>query len=763
MSTLFEFFFKYRPLVFQRGQIALQPPWPWYVTVLLILVAIGGSYLIYQRASGSLNGRWRGTLIALRALALLVLLFIFLQPVLTVHTVIPQKSFVAVAYDLSKSMEIRDGAEGQSRLEVVKHLLRPAGNSMLDELGRKFKLRFFRFSNSAQRVGGFEDLPRHGNVTDLDRTLSHIAGELGSAPVAGVVLITDGADNRFGDLSKTAAQLRARNIPVYPVGIGASDFKRDTEITRVSTPKKVLKDAMIEADVSVRSAGYAGRHAKLVVKERDRVIRSQEITLGSDGEVRTHKVNFSSETVGPKVFSFRIEPFSDEVVSENNDQDVLLRVENEQPKILYVEGEPRWEYGKLRSAIQGDKNLHLRTLLRQAEGKFYRQGVEDSATLEKGFPSDKAELFEYKGLILGSIEASFFTFDQLRLISDFVGQRGGGFLMLGGRNSFGQGGFVNTPLEEVLPVNIRFEGGKTAVPEYHDLEYKIRLTSYGSMHPITRLSLAEADNRKRWDAVPALVGLNPTLGAKPGATVLAQAQSDSRRDSPVLLAFQRYGKGKSVSLATASTWRWRMELDHRDNTHELFWKQMLRWLVSDAPDPVNAQADKHSYSLEEGVAIRAEVADKTFSPVNNARVSAQVKSPSGQLSTVTLTWSVNREGQYSGFFKPQEDGIYEISTEAFQGDKSLGAAKANFRVAESTDEYHNAALNVDLLRRLASETKGRYYSPRDTRTLPEDISYIDNGASRIEEKDLWDMPILFFLLVGFVSTEWILRKRKGLA
>ena len=763
MSTIFEFLFKYRPLVFQRGEIALHPPWPWYVTVVLVAGAIGGSYLIYRRASGTLNARWRGSLIALRALALLVLLLIFLQPVLTVHTVIPQKSFVAVAYDLSKSMEIRDGAEGQSRLEVVKHLLRPAGNSMLDELGKKFKLRFFRFSNSAQRASGFEDLPRHGNVTDLERTLSQVAGELGSAPVAGIVLITDGADNRLGDLSKTAAQLRARNIPVYPVGIGSSDFRRDTEITRVTTPKKVLKDAMIEADVSVRSTGYAGRRAKLVVKERDRVIRSQEITLGSDAEVRTHKVNFSSETVGPKLFSFRIEPFSDEIVSENNDQEVLLRVENEQPKILYVEGEPRWEYGKLRSAIQGDKNLQLRTLLRQAEGKFYRQGVEDSATLEKGFPSDKAELFEYKGLILGSIEASFFTFDQLRLISDFVGQRGGGFLMLGGRNSFGQGGFVNTPLEEVLPVNIRFEGGKAAVPEYHDFEYKLRLTSYGSLHPITRLSLAEGDNRKRWDAVPALVGLNPTMGAKPGATVLAQAQSDTRRDSPVLLAFQRYGKGKSVSLATASTWRWRMELDHRDNTHELFWKQMLRWLVSDAPDPVNLQTDKHSYSLEESVAIRAEVVDKTFSPVNNARVTAQVKSPSGQISTTTLTWNVNREGQYSGFFKPQEDGIYEISTEASQGDKSLGAAKSNFRIAESTDEYHNAALNDDLLRRLASETKGRYYSPRDTRTLPEDISYIDNGASRIEEKDLWDMPIFFFLLVGFVSTEWILRKRKGLA
>ena len=108
----------------------------------------------------------------------------------------------------------------------------------------------------------------------------------------------------------------------------------------------------------------------------------------------------------------------------------------------------------LRRAILADKNLHLVTLLRQADGKFLRQGVESASTLEKGFPNDKAELFQYKAIILGSVEASFFTFDQLRMISDFVSQRGGGFLMLGGKNSFGQGGYINTPLEDMLPLNL---------------------------------------------------------------------------------------------------------------------------------------------------------------------------------------------------------------------------------------------------------------------------------------------------------------------
>ncbi len=766
METIFEFLFKYRPFLFEKGKLVLEPPWPGYVTWVLAGGALVFSYLLYRRMAAVLPVGWRFALVSLRSLALLILLAIFLQPVLVLHTVIPQKSFVAIAYDVSKSMEIRDGAEGQSRIEIVKHLLRPVGNPTVDELGKKFKIRHFRFSNSAERVSSFEDLPRHGNVTNFERTLSQIVAELGNAPISGIVLITDGADNRSGNLAATAAQLRARNIPVYPVGIGSPDFSRDTEVVRVSAPKKVLKDAMVEADVAVRATGYAGRRAKLVVKDRQRLILSQEITLGSDGEVRTYKVNFPSEGAGPKILSFRVEPFQNEVISENNDQDVLVRVEDEQPQILYCEGEPRWQHGFLRRAVQEDKNLHLLTLLRQAPGKFYRQGLQEDSpsTLEKGFPAEKAELFAYKGLIIGSVEASFFSFDQLRLIADFVSQRGGGFLMLGGKSSFAQGGYVNTPLEDVLPVSMRFGQGNAGVAPYEDVEYKLKLTNYGILHPLMRLAAAEEENRKRWDATPALEGLNRTAGAKPGATVLAYAAVPGiRGESPVLLAFQRFGRGKAMALTTASTWNWRMQLDSRDNTHELFWKQMLRWLVSDVPDPVNLETEKHSYSLEETVALQAEVNDNTFVHQNNARVSAEVKSPSGERTTVTLNWDVNREGLYTGSFKPKEEGIYEVSAEAAQGSKSLGNAKANFRIAESTAEYHNAALNADLLKQLARDTGGRYYSPRDVRALPEDISYVDNGSSRIEEKDLWDMPIIFLLLIGSASAEWLIRKRKGLA
>jgi uncharacterized membrane protein len=759
MTAIFELLFKYRPLLYEKGVISFRPLWHPYLIWVLVIAALFGAYWFYRKASNVLNITWRSSLTSLRAASFLLIILLFSQPVLLLHSVTPQENFVAIAYDLSKSMEIRDGANGQSRLDMEQQLLKSTDNPFIKELAAKFKLRFFRFSKGAERSEACDIANRHGGSTDLERSLNQVMGEMAAAPLAGIVLVTDGADNGSTNLDKTAAQLRAHNIPVNTVGIGTPKFPRDAEVLRVAVPRKVLKDTAVEAEVSVVATGYSGQRSRLQVLEGDKPVQSQDITLGSDGEVKTIKLNFSSQSAGPRIYKFSLTPLAGEIVSENNEETALIEVLDEKPQVLYIEGEPRWEYAFIRRAVTEDKNLRLDAILRKANAVIGRQ-VESGAALEKGFPVEKPELFRYKTIIMGSVEASFFTFDQLRMISDFVSQRGGGFIMLGGKSSFGQGGYANTPIEDLLPVSL----GEPGSGGFEEVEYRARLTSYGLVHPVTHLAPSEDQNRKKWDAAPTLAGFNQVSKPKPGATVLAQGSVlDSRGQSPVILAFQRFGRGKSVALTASNTWRWRMGLNHADNMHQVFWKQMLRWLVSDAPDVVNTTTDRNSYSREDSVVIRAEANDSSFLPVNNAQVTAQVKAPSGQTSSVQLLWDVEKDGAYSANFEPQEEGVYVITCEAYQGNKSLGAGSASFRVSESNEEFHNANMNLDLLKRLSSETGGRYYSPNDVRTLPEDISYTDKGLSRLEEKDLWDMPFLFLLLVGLISTEWILRKRKGLA
>ncbi len=764
MTALFEFLFKYRPTIYEKGSLAFHPVLPWLWIAAAVPAAVLLAYLLYRRTRGIVSGRTRAVLTALRAVPLLILLAVLMQPVLVLHSVIPQKSFVAVAYDASRSMEIRDAGGGRSRMEEVARLLDASSSRPLAELGARFRLRFFRVAHGAERVEGFQPPARHGNVTDLETALEQVTAEMGNAPLSGILLLTDGADNRSRDLDAAAERLRARRIPVYPVGIGSSDIARDAEVLRVGAPRRVLKNALIEAEVTVGARGYAGRRTRLSVKQGESVLQSREITLGADDEVKTYKVTFACEGTGPKVFTFHIEPFGDELIPENNDGQVLVRVEDAQPKILYVEGEPRWIYGFMRRAAAEDENLALVTLLRQAEGKLFRQGVESGEVLKRGFPLDKPELYQFKALILGSIEASFFSFDQLRLISDFVSERGGGLLMLGGRNSFGQGGYVNTPLEDVLPVGLRGGSGEGVAPMEREAQFRARLTGYGLSHPITRIAADEQENRKRWEAAAPLVGYNPTAGAKPGATVLATVDlgSGSAAD-PVLLAFQRFGRGRSVALTTDAVWRWRMEHESRDNFHELFWKQMLRWLVADVPDQLTLESERHSYAPGEGVTLRAEARDEAFLSLNDAQVTAAVRTPSGRTISLPFAWELRKEGAYAARFMPDEEGLYEVTAEFFREGKKIGTASTGFRVADSFEEYHAAAMNAGLLRRLAERSGGRYYTARDLSHLAEDISYVDSGSARIEEKDLWDMPVVYLLLVGSMVAEWILRKRKGLA
>jgi uncharacterized membrane protein len=549
MTAFFEWLFKYRPLLYERGTIGFDPLWPSYVTWILLAAALLVPYILYRRSAGTIPNFWRYVFTALRASVFLVLLLIILQPVLRLHAVVPQQNFVAVAYDYSKSMEIQDEANGQSRLETEKHILRPANNSVMEALASKFKLRYFRFSGSAERAEAFPRESRRGDMTDLERSLNEISDELSAVPVAGIVLITDGADNHSNDLDGLIAKFRARRIPIYAIGIGSDHFSKDAEILRVTVPNTVLKQTAVEAEVAVRAVGYPGQHTKLTVTEQGKPVQSQEVALGGNGEVKTYKVNLSAQNNGPRIFQFRLEPLPSETVLQNNERTVLLRVEDEQPKILYVEGEPRWEFSFLRRAILSDKNLRLVTLLRQADGKFLRQGIESPKTLEKGFPVEKEELFKYKAVILGSVEASFFTFDQLRMISDFASLRGGGFLMLGGRNAYAQGGYINTPLEDLLPVYLS-QGTGTA-QGFQNQEFKVHLTSLGAQHPICRLSMSQDQNIKRWEAAPDLIGFNPTGGPKPGATVLALGSVlENSSQNPVILAYQRFGRGKSVAFTT---------------------------------------------------------------------------------------------------------------------------------------------------------------------------------------------------------------------
>ena len=762
METIFEFLFKYRLLLFQEGDFTFASPWP-------ALLILGGVALVtipalftYGAARGDSQRLDRAVMAAIRLGLVAILVFILFQPTLMLTSVVPQRNFVGILIDDSQSMRIAD-EDGMARSDFVQSTFGSEGSELLTSLSEKFALRFFRFSRDASRLNTIDNLSYSGTATDLGNAMVRAQEELAGLPISGLVVISDGADNSGEALAESLLPLQAANVPVYTVGLGDEDLSPDVQLSRVEMPRTVLVGTSLVVDVIVAHRGYSGRTVQLLVEDAGQLLATEDVTFERDGEPVVARVRIEAEDAGPRLLRFRVSAQRGERVTENNVRDVLVDVVNEAEKILYFEGEPRWEVKFLRRAVSEDENLQVVVLQRTAESKFLRLDVDDADELAAGFPKTREELFRYRALILGSVEASFFTHDQLDMITDFVSQRGGGLLVLGGRNAFAEGSYQGTRLAEALPVFMDDELSTGAEPYYTELF--ITPTRAGLTHPTTQLGQEDSDAvRERWESLPPVTTLNPITRLKPGATGLLTGGPEGDRDRQVVLAYHRYGRGKVIALPIQDSWTWQMHADVplEDQTHETFWRQLLRWLADGVPHQVQAQSEREVVEPGQPVNLAVEVGDSAYAEVNDGNVIAVVHDPSGGSRSVPLDWDVELDGHYDGAFPTAEPGLYEVSIRATRAGDTIGTAVTYVNVAPSDDEYFDASMRGTTLSRVADQTGGLFYTTESVATLAEDISLTGAGVTLTEERDLWDMPILLLLVLGLMAAEWGYRRKRGL-
>ncbi len=762
MDTIFEFLFKYRPILFQEGDFTFASTWP----SLLVLGAVAAvtipTLFTYGQARGDSRKGDRTVMAVIRLGLVAVLVFILFQPTLVLTSVVPQRNFVGILIDDSQSMRIPDEG-GVSRADFIRTTFGAEGSELLTALSDKFALRFFRFSRDASRLNDMSELSYSGTATNLGNAMVRAQEELAGVPISGLVVVSDGADNSGEVLAESLLPLQAGGVPVYTIGLGEEELARDVQVSRVEMPRTVLVGTSLVVDVIVSHQGYSGRTVQLLVEDTGALLASEDVTFEGDGEPVVTRVRIHAEDAGPRVLRFRVAPQEGERVTENNVRDVLVDVVNDAEKILYFEGEPRWEVKFIRRAVSDDENLQVVVLQRTAESKFLRLDVDDADELAAGFPKTREELFRYRALILGSVEASFFTHDQLDMIADFVSQRGGGLLVLGGRNAFAQGGYQGTRLAEALPVFLDDELSTSAEPYYGELF--VAPTRTGLTHPATQLGEDNSDAvEARWASLPPLTTLNPITRLKPGATGLLTGGPEQERDRQIVLAYHRYGRGKVIALPVQDSWIWQMHADIslEDQTHEVFWRQLLRWLADGVPSQVAAQADRELVEPGQPVNLIVDVGDSAYVEVNDGNVVAMIRTPSGDTMTVPLDWDVEQDGHYEAGFPTTGPGLYEVSVNALRGADTIGAALTYVNVAPSDEEYFNASMRGATLRRVADQTGGIFYTPETVANLPEDISLTGAGVTLTEERDLWDMPILLILVLGLMAAEWGYRRKRGL-
>jgi uncharacterized membrane protein len=449
-----------------------------------------------------------------------------------------------------------------------------------------------------------------------------------------------------------------------------------------------------------------------------------------------------------------------EDVSQNNQRDSLVEVYDRNERVLYLEGQPRYEMKFILQAVKPDKNISVVVLQRTAQDKYIRFNVENGEELQGGFPTTRAELFGYRAIILGTAEASAFTLEQQRMLADFVDVRGGGLLALGGLLSFGEGGWTGTPLAAALPVVIEPPGVKRVSEQVDELI--VKPTPAGANHPATQITDKEQDVAAKWRELPPLTTVNPIYDTKPGATTLLTGL-DARGREQVVLAYQRYGRGKSLAFTVQDSWLWRMLRPVEDTTHHTYWQRLLRWLVDGVPDKVMVSASPDKVQRGEPVTLTAEVVDPDYKGINDAHISAHVTSPSGRTEDVPMEWSIAREGEYTARFTPDEDGLFTVRVGGTHEVKDVGTGEVTVRVAPSDAEYFDAAMRAPLMKRIAEDTGGRFYRAEDTANLVDAITYSGRGITVTEDRELWDMPIVLLLSLLLMGGEWAYRRSRGLA
>ena len=766
---MFQFLFKYPISVFTKGRFVLLGGWPGWVLLLLIAVcAIALALLIRSRlpaASPKLR-TWRaGVVWLLQSLLIAMLLILLWQPAMTVAELSSQQNIIAIVVDDSRSMAIADsGNDGKLTRQAA--AIKALKDGVLAGLKKRFQTRIYRLDNQVARVSSLDELHPSAAATHISGGLKQLATDTSDLPIGAVVLLSDGSENSIDGAGSidpdTINALRNRRLPIHTVGFGREQLAHDVEINDVRVASHATANSRIAATVSFHQRGYAGQKAALVVHSGANTLASREVTLGSNGAIQVEKLFLDAGAAGVKSLQFSLGPLAGEENLLNNSITRPLRVSDDQRRILYVEGEPRWEYKFIRRAEDDDRTVQIVSMLRTTENKIYRQGISNPAELADGFPVRPENLFGYQGIILGSVEAGYFTPLQQELLREFVDRRGGGLLFLGGRFSLADGGWGGSSITDLLPVVL--PNGRNT---FHRDHATVELTAAGADSPITRLMDDPAKNVERWKKLTYLMDYQDAGSPKPGATVLAEMNA-GRRKLPLLIT-ENYGRGRTAVMATSGTWRWQMSQPLGDPAHQLFWQQLLRWLVEDSPGQVVVSAPAQILMDDGHMQITANVRDKEYMPAPDARVTAHFIGPDGISAMVDMLPEPGNPGEFRAAWTAEKPGSYLAEVTAEREDPSargaatedLGRDVLTFQRTDGVAENFHTEQNRELLEKLASETGGRYWNAQDLGKLPSEISYSDAGISVRDTKELWNMPAVFLLLLLLVFAEWMLRRKWG--
>ncbi len=762
---------------------------------LAFVFALASLAVFWAYRNAPTDKRTRSICSGLKILGVFLLLLCLLDPMSTIEKAKPRANLLALVADTSEGLNVRDAGSEEFRSVELGRVLGTKSENWQASLAEDFRLKRYSFDTRLGNLRDFDDLKFEGSVSRLGESLRTLSRRFRNQPLAGIVVFTDGvATDLDADLSSLPEL-----PPVYPVIVGKGVPERDVSVTRVGSTQTSFEDSPVTISGSVQVHGCKGEEvlAKLELLDANGsssglVLKQSRKVVGPDVEL---DFRFQVRPAGSGVLFYRFsvgasgsEP---EVTKANNSRMLVVDRGDFPYRVLYVSGRANWEFKFLKRALAEDDKIALVGLVRIAkkEPKFTFKGrrgetsnplfrgfknegqdaeeydkpvlirldTRDSDELKSGFPVNSEVLYSYDAIVVDDLEAAFFTPDQHSLIREFVNRRGGGLLMLGGQESFRQGGYDRTAVGGMLPVYL---DRMSKLPALKDLNLK--LTREGWLKTWMRLRDNETDERDRLADMPTFMSLNQVRSVKPGASVLASVDAKGKSGSFPAVVTQKFGRGRVAAVLLGDVWRWGLaKVEHHEDMDRA-WRQMIRWLVSDVPPFIGLSADQSSVAL--GRELEVVVRDKDFQPLDNARVALDVLEV-GSTDVVRLTAEADEEkaGVYSASFIPRSSGGYLVAAEVRDSTgKVIGSRRTGWSTDFSAAEYSSLSPNFQLLEALAHKTGGKTLTFDDLDGFAEMLPNLRAPLTEVLHSPVWHQAPFFLLALACFVSEWFLRRRKGL-
>jgi len=677
----------------------------------------------------------KALLISLRSLAMIILLFILFEPafIRTKAKILSPKLAVLIDNSISNGMKDRS----QNRKEIVDNLL-----NGIDFKQFKQDVVFYKFANKTYKIDNFaaDSINFSGQITDISQALERIRNSNKDDNIQAILIISDGAINSGRNPLYSPENFEK---PIFTIGVGDTLAPKDVSVKSIISAEVGFVNTPLEIFVNIKSTGYSNPE-KITFFEDDKQIDTKTINLTKEQTDYSQSFIYTPTTEGIHKLSFKIDNLPDEFSYENNYSSVYIKIIKNKKNIAIFSSAPTPDVSFINQYLSQDKEAKINLFIQKKGSEFYTQ------------PTAK-DLSDAQLFILVDFPNKQTPDNVLSLLFQEL-SKGKPLLFLAGAD-------LDYKRLNKISSFLPFDVVSSSDREFNTYIQPINISD----NPILRVDGVN-NSEKLWENLPSIYKTETFINAKIESKVLANMKIENVKLSEPILIMRELQGNKSLALLASGIYKWKLagyggEIS-KGNTDQIdlfnvFMNNAMRWLsISSIEKQFSVKTSKKNYTTSEEIEFIANVFDNSFNPIDNAQIEVTIK---GQNFVQNLQIPSLGNGNYSLKIPSLPKGDYSYFANAIVDGNQFAKDEGRFSVGSINFEYLDLTMNKNLLSALSENSGGKFYMPKNAKSVVQDIKNLSNFKDRMKlqksEFQIWNKLWLLALSIILFAAEWSIRKR----